>query len=67
MQVGDLVKHNGSGPVGWKTGGSIGMVTKREQWGCGGEWRVLWTTPVTEWYRDVLWFGSELEVINESR
>ena len=67
MQVGNLVKHNGSGPVGWNMGGSIGMVTKREQWGCGGEWRVLWTTAVTEWYRDVLWFGSELEVINENR
>jgi len=66
MQVGDLVKHNGSGPVGWKMKGSIGMVTKHEG-GVGGEWRVLWTTPVTEWYRDVLWYGSELEVISESR
>ena len=68
MQVGDLVKHNGSGPVGWKMKGAIGVLTKHEDWGCGGEWRVLWVTKwVTEWYRDVLWFRSELEVISESR
>ena len=67
MQVGDLVKHNGSGPVGWKMGGSIGMVTKREQWGCGGEWRVLWSTSVTEWYKDALFYSDELEVISENR
>ena len=67
MQVGDLVRHNGSGPVGWKMQGAIGLVTKHEDWTCGGEWRILWVSKwVTEWYRDVLWFGSELEVINEN-
>ena len=68
MQVGDLVKHNGSGPVGWKMKGFIGVITKREKrWTTGGEWRVLWSTPVSEWSRDVLWFRSELEVISENR
>ena len=67
MQVGDLVKHNGSGPVGWKMKGAIGMIIKHENLGGGGEWRVLWTTPVTDWYRDVWWYGSELEAINENR
>ena len=67
MQVGDLVRHNGSGPVGWKMKGSLGVITKQENWGSSTDWRVLWTTPVGEWYRDVLWFRSELEVINENR
>ena len=67
MQIGDLVEHNGSGPVGWKMKGAIGLVTKHEDWTCGGEWRILWVSKwVTEWYRDVLWFGSELEVISEN-
>ena len=28
MQVGNLVKHNGSGPVGWKMKDAIGMLVK---------------------------------------
>ena len=67
MKVGDLVRHNGSGPVGWKMKGSLGVITKQENWGSSTDWRVLWTTPVGEGYRDVLWFRSELEVINENR
>ena len=67
MKVGDLVRHNGSGPVGWKMKGSLGVVIKQENWGSSTDWRVLWTTPVKEWYRDALWFRSELEVINENR
>ena len=67
MQVGNLVKHNGYGPVGWKMKGCIGMIIKHENWGTGGEWRVLWSTPVTEWYKDALFYSDELEVINESR
>ena len=67
MQVGDLVKHNGSGPVGWKMQGALGLIIKHENLGTGGEWRILWVSKwVTEWYRDVLWFGSELEVISEN-
>jgi len=28
----------------------------------------LWVSKwVTDWYKDILWYGSELEVINESR
>lgn len=67
MKTGDLVRHNGSGPVGWKMKGSLGVVTKHEVWTCGGEWGVLWTTPVSEWYRSCLWFRSELEVISGNR
>ena len=67
MQVGDLVKHNGSGPIGWKMKGSLGVITKHENWGAGGRWRILWSTPVTEWYMDTLFHSDELEVISENR
>ncbi len=67
MKIGDLVRHTGSGPVGWKMKGSLGVITKQENWGRCTDWRVLWTTPVSERYRDVLWFRSELEVISENR
>ena len=67
MKIGDLVRHNGSGPVGRKMKGSLGVITKQENWGSSTDWCVLWTTPVGECYRDVLWFRSELEVINENR
>jgi len=73
MQVGDLVRHNGSGPVGWKMQGAIGLITKHEAWTNGGEhitaeWRILWVSKwVTDWYKEVLWYDTELEVISESR
>jgi hypothetical protein len=73
MQVGDLVRHNGSGPVGWKMQGAIGLITKHEVWTKGGEhisaeWRIQWVSKwVTDWYKDILWYGTELEVISESR
>jgi len=67
VKIGDLVRHTGSGPVGWKMKGSLGVITKQENWGRCTDWRVLWTTPVSERYRDVLWFRSELEVISENR
>ena len=47
--------------------GCIGMIIKHENWGTGGEWRVLWSTPVTEWYKDALFYSDELEVISENR
>jgi hypothetical protein len=53
--------------------GAIGLITKHEVWTKGGEhisaeWRILWVSKwVTDWYKDILWYGSELEVINESR
>ena len=69
MQVGDLVKHNGSGPVGWKMKDCIGMITKRmKHVHDGAAWRVRWvSSSVSDWDQSVHYYSSELEVINESR
>jgi hypothetical protein len=69
MQVGDLVKHNGSGPVGWKMKGYIGMITKRKKHvHDGAAWCVRWvSSSVSDWDQSVHYYSSELEVISESR
>ena len=68
MQVGDLVKHNGSGPVGWKMKDAIGMLVNRIGDFNGGEWQVRWVSNrVSEWDQNVNWFSPELEVISENR
>lgn len=66
MQVGNLVKHNGSGPVGWKMKDAIGMLVKYIGDFHGGEWQVRWVSNwVSERDQDVHWFSLELEVLGD--